>query len=363
MQYDAKLIKKSLSIADYKHICKALGIPVYTENPETIIYYTGDKNVNPYNGSPKLYFYKSSGIYVSYTGARSYDVFALVQTRLGLLNKPHSFVDALNFIQSVVGEKVADFRKTSTITQQFDWEKALGKYLRVRKGELNFPHYNPTILKQFDNIFPKEWLAEGISKDTLTKFSIEYYPYLNATIIPVFDYKGELCGIRCRHWRPDEIAEGKYRPLTLLDGTTYKFPTSSLLYGLNFNQYTIADTNTVWLCEGEKAVMKLDTWFGQQSCAVSMFGKHLGTQRRNQLLKLGVKKIIYIPDNDAKGKDSDAVQQWENEIKMFCNSFRGYVDSIEIVYDNMDLLEPKQNATDKDYKTWELLFNNREILN
>ena len=95
---DVKKLKKSLSLAHHKQIMQALGIPSYSENSTQIVYYTGDKNVDPYKGSPKLYFYKDTSIYVGMTAGRSYDIISLVQTRLALLKQPCSFLDACQFI-------------------------------------------------------------------------------------------------------------------------------------------------------------------------------------------------------------------------------------------------------------------------
>ena len=67
---DVKKLKKSLSLAHHKQIMQALGIPPYSENSTQIVYYTGDKNVDPYKGSPKLYFYKDTSIYVGMTAGR-----------------------------------------------------------------------------------------------------------------------------------------------------------------------------------------------------------------------------------------------------------------------------------------------------
>ena len=95
-----------------------------------------------------------------------------------------------------------------------------------------------------------------------------------------------MVGLRCRHWREDEIEMGKYRPLQLLDGTIYKFNSNDILFGMNYNRFAIEEAKTVWLVESEKAVMKLDTYYGEKSCALGMFGKNLGLKRRNQILKL-----------------------------------------------------------------------------
>lgn len=59
-QINTKLLKSSLSLEDHKSVCKALGIPVFAENSNQIVYYTADKNVDGLKGSPKLVFYKDT---------------------------------------------------------------------------------------------------------------------------------------------------------------------------------------------------------------------------------------------------------------------------------------------------------------
>ena len=98
MRVDAKKLKSKLTLQDHKTIMQALGIPPFSENNDTIIYWSGEKNKKALDGSPKLYFYKSTKIYVGYTSGASYDIIGLTQKRLNLLGHESSFKDALNFI-------------------------------------------------------------------------------------------------------------------------------------------------------------------------------------------------------------------------------------------------------------------------
>ena len=195
----------------------------------------------------------------------------------------------------------------------------------------------------------------------MLKYQIRYYERSQATAIPCFNRSGELIGIRCRHWRPDEIEQGKYRPLSLLDGTSYKFPTNQVFYGINYNAPEIERTSTAVLVEGEKTVLKFDTIYNEKSVALAMYGKNLGLQRRNQLIKLGVNKIIYVPDNDWIGKSQEDFDYWEQEVIRFGKQFGGYAQ-VEVVWDNLGLLNPKDNAMDGGKEVWEKLYENREKL-
>lgn len=360
-QINTKRLKSSLTLEDHKTICKALGIPAFSESASQIVYWTADKHVDGFQGSPKLVFYKDTGIYIGYTAGMSYDVISLTQRRLSLLKQPSSFIDAINFILSVTGKEIDSVQRL-TKTHVYNWQADLEKFIRFRRTGTTLTTYDDTILSQLGQSIPQPWLDEGISEDTLVKYQIGCYERLNATTIPCRDKQGNLIGIRCRYWQPEEIEQGKYRPLTLLDGTTFKFPTNSILYGLNYNWPEIERTGTVYIGEGEKFVLKMDTWFHEKSCAVAMFGGSLGLKRRNDLVKLGVKRVILVPDNDWIDKNEEKFDEWQKKIQKQIDLWGGYA-SVEVVWDNGDtpILEPKQNATDQTLDIWNRLYENREI--
>ena len=357
---NTKALKARLTIEDHKKIMKALDIPAYTETSSVITYWTGDKNRDAMKGSPgKLVFYKDTKIYMGYTASTSYDIISLCQVRLGLLGQPHTFIDAINFIIKTTGLEI-DAVKRINKPNICDWS-GLEKFIRFRSTGSTLEPYDKSILSQLDHSVPQQWLDEGISLETMVKYQIGYYDRLDATTIPCFAQDGSLIGIRCRHWRPDEIEQGKYRPLSLLDGTTFKFPTNQVFFGINWNWGEIERTGHVILVESEKAVMWLDSLYHEQNVALGMYGKNLGLQRRNQLIKLGVDKVIYIPDNDWIGKTKSDFDRWEQDVIKFGNQFKGYAN-VDVVWDNLGLLKEKQNATDNGIETWNKLLENKEVL-
>ena len=363
-QINTKRLKSSLSLEDHKSVCKALGIPIFAENSKQIIYYTGDKNVDPYKGSAKLVFYKDTDVYIGYTAGRAYDVISLTQQRLSLLKQPSSFIDAINFILSTTGKQIDSIQRINK-PHVYDWQKDLEKFIRFKRTGSILPTYDPTILDQLETRFPQPWIDEGISKETMAKYLIRYYERCNQTCIPVFGQNGLLHGIRVRNWQPEYLEgknKAKYMPLITLDDTCYKFDTNSILYGLNYNWPEIERTGTVYIGEGEKFVLKMDTWFHEKSCAVAMFGGSLGLKRRNDLVKLGVKRVVLVPDNDWIGQDEEKFCEWQKKIQKQVDLWAGLA-SVEVVWDNDDvpILEPKQNATDQTLNVWNRLYEQREI--
>lgn len=356
-----KKIKSSLSIQDYKKVMKALNIPQYAENKEAIIYYSGEKHKDPMNHKPKLYLYKDNKVFIGFSSNRSFDLFSLAQARLKLLSKPCSFMDAVNFILSTLGIKAESVKRINA-PNIYNWEDALGKFIRFRQTGTCLRVYDTKVLDELEHDCPCAWVDEGISIETMRKYQIGYYDRLGATTIPCFDKEGNLVGIRCRHWKPEEIENGKYRPLMLADGTMYNFPTNDVFFGINWNIEEIKRTGTVMLGESEKFVMKMDTWFGQNSVALGMYGGNLGIKRRNELIKLGVSRVIYVPDCDYIGKDDESFEEFNNKMVKFTELWSGYA-KVEIVWDkDMGLLGPKENATDRDKDIWDRLYECRTIM-
>ena len=357
---DVKKLKKSLSLAHHKQIMQALGIPSYSENSTQIVYYTGDKNVDSYKGSPKLYFYKDTSIYVGMTAGRSYDIISLTQTRLSLLKQPCSFLDACQFILDTTNINPDSISRIKKDGHVYDWSN-LERFVRVRKYGNQLSEYNRNIIDTLPPLYPQAWIDEGISEETMEKYQIRYYERCNQTVIPCFDDEARLVGVRVRNWDKDRVEQAKYMPLVTLDGQCYKFNTNQVFYGINYNKPEIERTGKVIIVESEKAVMKLDTYMGRHNIALGMYGSNLGIQRRNQLLKMGVNTVSYVVDNDFIGQDDEFFEQWREKIRHFIKLWDGFC-RVEIVWDNLGLLGPKENATDRTKEVWEQLWENREII-
>ena len=357
---DVKLLKKNLTLAHHKQIMQALNIPAFSENKEQIIYFTGDRNKDALKGSPKLYFYKDSQIYFGYTNSRSYDIISLVQTRLSLLKQPCSFLDACQFILDTTNINPDSISRVKKEGHVYDWSN-LERFIRVRKYGNQLSEYNRNIIDTLPPLYPQAWIDEGISEETMEKYQIRYYERCNQTVIPCFDDEARLVGVRVRNWDKDRVEQAKYMPLVTLDGQCYKFNTNQVFYGINYNKPEIERTGKVIIVESEKAVMKLDTYMGEHNIALGMYGSNLGIQRRNQLLKMGVNTVSYVVDNDFIGQDDAFFEQWREKIQHFIKLWDGFC-RVEIVWDNLGLLGPKENATDRTKEIWEQLWENREII-
>ena len=357
---DVKKLKKALTLAHYDMIIQRLGIPIFSKSNSEWRLYTGDKNVNPLEGSPKLIFYPDSHIFMGYTAGRSYDIISLTQTRLALLKQPCSFLDACQFIidtTNINPDSISHIKKEGHV---YDWSN-LERFIKVRKYGNQLSEYNRNIIDTLPPLYPQAWIDEGISEETMDKYQIRYYERCNQTVIPCFDDEARLVGVRVRNWDKDRVEQAKYMPLVTLDGQCYKFNTNQVFYGINYNKPEIERTGKVIIVESEKAVMKLDTYMGRHNIALGMYGSNLGIQRRNQLLKMGVNTVSYVVDNDFIGQDDEFFEQWREKIQHFIKLWDGFC-RVEIVWDNLGLLGPKENATDRTKEIWEQLWENREII-
>ena len=357
---DVKKLKRALTLAHYDMIIQRLGIPIFSKSNSEWRLWTGDKNVNPLEGSPKLIFYPDSHIFMGYTAGRSYDIISLVQTRLALLKQPCSFLDACQFILDTTNINPDSISRVKKEGHVYDWSN-LEKFIKIRKYGSALKEYSRTIIDTLPAYFPENWYNEGISESTMEKYQIRYYERCNQTVIPCFDEEARLIGVRVRNWDKDRVEQAKYMPLVTLDGQCYKFNTNQVFYGINYNKPEIERTGKVIIVESEKAVMKLDTYMGRHNIALGMYGSNLGIQRRNQLLKMGVNTVSYVVDNDFIGQDDAFFEQWREKIQHFIKLWDGFC-RVEIVWDNLGLLGPKENATDRTKEVWEQLWENREII-
>lgn len=356
---DVKKLKAQLSLSDYEKIFKALSLPIFSKGQKEWRLWDGCHRVNALEGAPKLYMYLDTRIFKCFVCSCSFDIISLVQKRLTLLKQPSSFLEAINFIMSVTGLQMDDVQRL-TKPNVYDWEADLGRYIRFRHTGSTLPTYDKSILQDLFPSIPQQWLDEGISQKTMVKYCIGYYERLNQTTIPCFGQDGSLIGIRVRNWEPDRIEQAKYMPLITLDGKQYSFNTNDALYGLNYNWPEIERIGKVWICEGEKGVMKLDSWYGEKSCAVAMFGSNLGNKRRNQLVKLGVNDVTIIADCDFINNPKKPFDQWQTQIQKQVDLWKGYAN-VSVVWDDGSILGPKENATDHDFETWLRLYESREI--
>lgn len=359
---NTKRLKANLKPKDYEKIFKALNVPIFSKGQKYWTLYTGCHHANPYEGSPKLLYYPSTGLCQCLTQCScSMDIIALTQRRLALLKLPSSFIDAINFILEVTGLELEEVKRINS-PNVCNWQSGLERFVRFRQTGTDLRVYDKSILSQLGKIYPQQWLDEGISSDTLDKYQIGYYARTQATTIPCFDKDGRLVGIRVRNWNPELVGRAKYLPLILLNETSYQFPTNDVFFNINWAWPEIERTGVVTLVEGEKSCMKADTWYGDKSNVLGLYGSNIGLKRRNQLIKMGVKEVNLALDSDFHEiGDNEEYNKFETKIMNISKLFKGYA-TVNVIYNNLGLNGYKCSPFDFDKATFEELYREREII-
>ena len=310
------------------------------------------------SNSYKLYWYEdggNGGRFYCHRDNQSWDVFGLVQHILHC-----NFMDAIAYVCSTLGIQAAEVAQDDTDDTIDPWQKDLRRWLpNADKDEpVNLLTYDKSVLRVFDHLYPKEWLDYGITRDSMDKFGIGWYARQACISIPVVQ-NGQLVGCRGRYTRPQDIEKGKYRPISLLDGTVMKFPSSACLYGYDQNRAAVKQSKTAWLVESEKSVLKMDSWGIHNVLAV--FGSNVSKQQIRMLLDLDVGKIILGFDSDYSKIGDEDYKFFIAKMKKIIGKLKPYFQ-VEVVYNNMGFDGFKYSACDFTFEQFNDLFNHRIIL-
>ena len=164
--------------------------------------------------------------------------------------------------------------------------------------------YDESVLDKYNNGYKwfKRFADDGILPSSQVKFKIGFDEDSNRITIPWFDERGELIGVISRI-DSDEKTNFKYLPLIA-------FPKHKYLYGLYENKEHIKESKEVYIFEAEKSVMLGDS-LGYKSF-LSLGGNSISTTQVEQILKLGVNKIILSLD---EGLDVSVIKKDIKTIK------------------------------------------------
>ena len=216
------------------------------------------------------------------------------------------------------------------------------------------PVYDDIVLSSFVEMYPPEWLNDGISKEAMDKFNILFSISQNKIIIPHYNYKNELIGIRGRaldEWEIEFV--GKYMPVEI-EGNWYSHPLSLNLYGLNKTKDAIRENKYCFIFESEKAVLQFES-FGRPNCAVAVCGSNLNKFQVHLLLKkCNPSEVILCFDKEEEpGEDI-----YFNKLYSICKKYNKYCD-FSFIYDNKNLLKLKDSPSDRGNEVFEKLLKRR----
>lgn len=228
--------------------------------------------------------------------------------------------------------------------------------------------YDDKVLDNFDCVYPLCWRQEGIDGVTAEKFDIRYDYEENRAIIPVRNLNGDLIGVRVRNFNDSAVDRGfKYLPLDY-QGESYRFPTSTTLYGLYENQEVIKSKRRVILFEGEKSTQIVDSFYEGNCYALSTYGTNFGVVHRDILLTLGVTEVTFAWDKEYceeyfgesydNTKEQKLMYGFIDKLKKACTLLHSYV-TINLLIDFDDELDLKDAPVDKGKEVFESLLKKK----
>lgn len=342
------LLYETMTDDDYYYIMSELGV-LHRGTRFTTICHSGDG----YN----LSFDKESKSFFCFSECQcSYSILSLVKKVKG-----YKTIQALQYICRILNIPFnikAEVQKSNT--NKYNW-KGLLKYVNKGKDYVELKHFDKDIIDCFPKIYHQDWLNYGISEETMNMYNIRWYELRQEIVIPVYDEEGNLVGIRVRNM--DEENDRKYMPLELLDGTSYKFPTNEIFYGINYNKAEIMKTRTVILVEAEKSVLKARDWLGNKNNTLAIFGSNLGKERVKQLVEMGVETVIIGIDSDFYEVGDEDYVKFEEKIMKMYNMLKPYFKEIYVIYNNLGFKDCyKFSPYDYTREQYEMLMKNKELI-
>ena len=310
---------------------------------------------NVSDGSMKLYYYYDSHTFVCYTECGAFSPFNFLKH---YYEERGISYDWYKDVYCVLAN-AANVSTLSTFAPDA-YKSQRGKYQRKNQNVI-LPTYPSSILSIFSDTFPDEWLLEGITEESMEKYQIKYSISQNKIIIPHFNAKGELVGIRGRALDPIEAEKfGKYMPVKL-EGQWYAHPLSLNLYGLNLAIPAINKTGRVILVEGEKSTLLCDSFYGYSN-AVAVCGSNLHKTQLNLLLKhTKAREIIVAFDKEYTTPASEEGERYFEKLRKICSRYSAYYN-FSFIYDREGLLDLKDSPFDRGKEVFEELLKKRVII-
>lgn len=283
-----------------------------------------------------------------------------------------TFVEALQIVGKEVGVDTT-YRKKVRGIQRKPQENLDLKFLSIhnrKKKQVKQLEtvYDDKVLDNFALEYPQCWCDEGINGNIADIFDIRYNYNTNQAIMPVRNIEGQLIGVRVRNFEQEAVDKGyKYMPL-MFQGNTYRFPTSTTLYGIWENKDNILKTKKVFLFEGEKSVLKANSFYDGNGLALGIYGSNLSQTHIQMLLQLEVSEITLCLDKEYCAewfdekfngtKEQTLMFNYFKKLKKIVKMLNNYF-TVNIVIDFYNLLDLKDAPCDKGKEVFETLLKEK----
>ena len=340
---DYQEIIENLTIEHVMEILNRLDIPFEDKGPYLQMP-TYCHNHKSEDASKKLYFYKNNKLFVCWTECGNMSIFKFLRNYYESQGIEYNWYT--DIYKVIVGDKQAEgivVPKYHSVRNNYDPRK-----------EVKLPQYNAGVLGCFVKRYPAEWLADGISKESMDKYNILFSISQSKIIIPHYAASdGTLCGIRGRALNESEIEQyGKYAPVWI-EGKCYSHPLGMNLYGLWENKENIKKSGICYVFEAEKSVLQCDT-FGNDN-AVAVCGSQFNKYQLNLLLKLCAPREVVICFDNEEEEKSD---KYFNKLYAICSKYSQYCQ-FSFVYDREGLTHLKDSPSDHGKEIFQQLIDRR----
>lgn len=335
----------NLTEQDIIDLMAYFGVHNYRNTPDALIFPTICHNIDVESASMKLYYYKDNHFFFCYTEDGGMSIFKLIEHIYKTRGIDYDWYNDI-YLLITKGKKKEELK--------VEKRELLGDKYKRRQRERQLEIYPKGILDVFEKNYPTQWIAEGISKETMDKFDIRFSISQNKIIIPHYDENGNLVGIRGRALNTWEIENiGKYMPVQI-EQKWYKHPLSLNLYGLNQTKQNIKENGYVFLFEGEKSVLLMDG-FNRPNCGVAVCGSSINKFQIDILMKTcAPKEFIICFDKEEEGLED----KYFNKLKKLGEKYSNY-GNFSFIYDFHNRLEMKDSPVDKGEQTFNKLLKER----
>lgn len=340
-----KEIIEELDSEKLKNLLNKLNIP-FEETDNYLLMPTVCHHSNIEEASWKLYFYKNTHLFYCYTECGRMSIFKFLE----------HYYEARDLDYEWYNDVYLVAKDCSNLKDNFEYiEKYQGIKDKYRKRELiDLPEYNKSVLETFVKRYPIEWIRDGIDRKAMDKFNIMYSISQNKIIIPHYDTKGRLVGVRGRALNQSEIELfAKYAPVKV-EQIIYKHPLSMNVYGLYENKENILKTGIVFIAESEKSCLQAES-FSRLNCTVATCGSSLNIFHIKKIIQeCHPQEIVLCYDQEEiKGQELYFYKLWN-----MCNKYKNYCN-ISFIYDREGLLNLKDSPFDRGEETFEKLLSKR----
>ncbi|WP_299831638.1 hypothetical protein [uncultured Metabacillus sp.] len=363
MRYDKDKLKESLTIEEIKLILYNLGSKEPREDNQGNPMF---QTVCHHGDSHKLYYYHDTKLFHCYTHcSESFNIFDLV-----MRNKKVSFPQAVRYVAETTNKtfgfgSVVKNNQEEIITD-WDWISRLKK---KEKKVIELPEYSEKVLDVLIKLPHEDWLSEGISYETQEKYEVGYYFRDERISIVHRDINNRFIGLRGRAMKQEDIDAGKkYMPLTI-GNKLYNHQTMFNLFGLNHTQHAVKRLKKIMILEGEKSILKSEDIYGENNFTCAACSSQITNFHRDIILSLGVEEVFIGFDkfrarkeNESEEKYEEMIKEYQENLLKFAKKFTPYVRTY-ILWDDFDLLEPKDSPIDKGKEILEQLMKTKYEIN